>query len=250
MTSLRNKSYRADWISIAQVEPTTKSGSFSDTGFGGWYEMFPSIIGDLSSDHGEVWQIPWVVIESDSLGVMLEVTVPSSGLKLRRTIRLHAVLAEVLVQYSLHNPGKNPSKFLWACHPLFALNQDTSVEVKGVRNWLQVYPHTQKINTLPNLSFFGVSTGTGAKWWSQKDERFESITLKSESQGSLTIRPSENLRHIGIWVDNQQYSKYPTIGIEPAIGWYDDLALALENGSAGIVPSNHSRSWSLSFSFG
>lgn len=250
VTSLRNKAYPADWIAAAHSETKTKSGTFSDTGFGGWYEMFPSIIGDLSSDHGEVWQIPWEVRKSDALGAELEVTAPSSGLKLRREIRLHSVLPEASVTYSLQNLGNSPYEYLWAWHPLFVLNEDTSLEVEGVRGWLQVYPLTKGLESLSQDSFLGVQKGKGAKWWSQKDDHFESICLKSESQGVLTVRPSHNLKHIGIWVDHQQFSENPTIAVEPAIGWFDDLAIALENGTAGIVPGKKSHSWSLLLSLG
>jgi galactose mutarotase-like enzyme len=245
VTSLRNKAFLEDWIAKAEAEPKTKTGSFSDTGFGGWYEMLPSIIGDLSPDHGEVWQIPWDVIEMDALGVSLHVTSPSSGVTFCRSIRLDPVRPEISVVYSLQNPNDAPYRFLWACHPLFALYEDTRLHVNGVESWLQVDPGHQEVSNLPKSNYLGVPAGSGAKWWSQKAERFESVSLKSESQGTLIIRPSLNLDHLGIWVDNQKHSKSPSIALEPAIGWYDDLAIAMENGTAGEVSSKGSATWSL-----
>ena len=39
-------------------------------------------------DHGEIWQIPWFVLNSNEQLIEMEVIAPSSGLKLARSITL------------------------------------------------------------------------------------------------------------------------------------------------------------------
>jgi galactose mutarotase-like enzyme len=209
--------------------------------------MFPTIIGFGEMDHGEIWQIPWVVINANEREVTLEVTAPSSGLVLRRLILLSQDQPEFSVSYWLRNRGSESLPFLWACHPLFTLLPDSEVSVQGVENWLRVDSSPAEMSRLPNLPFLGVGQGLGAKWWNVREEKFDSVTLRSPSSGELVISASPEVRHLGIWVDNQIYSTIPTIAIEPAIGWFDDLNLAIKNGTSGRVEPNSTQAWSLFF---
>ena len=199
-------------------------------------------------DHGEIWQIPWFVLNSNEQLIEMEVIAPSSGLNLARSITLGENRPEFIVSYSLTNSGSEPLSFMWTCHPLFTLFPDSEILINGVKNWIQVDPLPLETSSLPNEPFLGVGRGQGAKWWNARDERFESITLRNQRHGDLVISASPEVQHVGIWVDNQIYSSSPSIAIEPAIGWFDDLNLAIENGTSGRVEPKIPQTWSLFFS--
>ena len=89
-------------------------------------ECLPTVgrCGDSTSggpvpDHGDFWQIPWSVQEQDAHGCVLAAEGFSRPLHFQKRIE---VLGDTLrIEYTIRNVGTEPQSFLYACHPLFAV---------------------------------------------------------------------------------------------------------------------------------
>ena len=104
---------------------------FEEGDAGGWDECLPSVAacslktphGTVNvPDHGDLWRIPWQVLEAsdDSL------TMRARGFSLPLEITRSMILKEsstgwhLQLLYSLTNVGDVPAPWSWAAHPLFA----------------------------------------------------------------------------------------------------------------------------------
>ncbi len=88
-------------------------------------------------DHGDFWAIPWTVIEPASSNT---VTIAADGISrpLRFTKRLDLQPTFLRIDYTVQNTSSRNVDYLYACHPLFAIDQGDRVvlptEVTSLRS--------------------------------------------------------------------------------------------------------------------
>ena len=75
--------------------------------------------GGAVPDHGDFWQLSWQVIEQSADHVALTANGFSRPLLFQKTISLHET--GFSIHYRVQNVGQSNTSFLYACHPLFAV---------------------------------------------------------------------------------------------------------------------------------
>ncbi|CAN5462601.1 hypothetical protein BH10ACI4_BH10ACI4_21650 [soil metagenome] len=75
--------------------------------------------GGPAPDHGDFWQLAWHVVDLAKEYLTMEVHGFSRPLLFRKTLTLRG--NELCVAYKIRNLGDSPLSFLYACHPLFAV---------------------------------------------------------------------------------------------------------------------------------
>jgi len=98
----------------------------------GWDECLPSVGAcelDIPAgkahvpDHGDLWRLPWHIMQASEDAATLRVDCFSLPLQLTRSILLTETESGCRLQllYSLHNLGATAVPWSWAAHPLFAV---------------------------------------------------------------------------------------------------------------------------------
>jgi galactose mutarotase-like enzyme len=80
----------------------------------------PETVGGAAPDHGDFWQLVWSVEETSKEQVRLHALGFSRTLLFTKRLTLQG--DALRIRYSVENTGDVPQSFLYACHPLFAVD--------------------------------------------------------------------------------------------------------------------------------
>lgn len=106
---------------------------------GGWDELFPTVLatrpGDVGgaweglglTDHGEVWCRPWTVVDQGLSHCRTECAHAGPAFRLAR--HLTASVSTLRAEYELSNDGPRTMPYVWAAHPIFALEPGMALDV-------------------------------------------------------------------------------------------------------------------------
>ena len=119
---------------LAPVAPRTRTMSFDAADASGWDECLPSVgactvktqAGSADvPDHGDLWRVPWIVLDSTPHSVTLSAACFSLPLTLRRRLEIIETPKGVRLSldYRLTNTGAVPVPWSWAAHPLFTVDE-------------------------------------------------------------------------------------------------------------------------------
>lgn len=114
--------------------PRTRHMPFQEGDASGWDECLPSVAecsleteAGLASipDHGDLWRVPWQVLDATGDSATLRVNCFSLPLQLTRSIILSESPTgwQLQILYSLTNLGAYNVPWSWAAHPLFAAEE-------------------------------------------------------------------------------------------------------------------------------
>lgn len=236
----------SDCAGIDECLPTV-SPSYSESKFGS------------APDHGDLWRQAWHVVERSSTHVNLAVTCFSNPLAFRRSLHVHA--SHVHLDYEIGNPSRFPVPFLYACHPLFAVEPGDRVilprEIGTVRfhysyrdrlsnpgrriEWPIPASHSGNIRfdvvgnvadgTAEMLYVENIGSGVCALY---RAHRGQAVVMRFDS----TVLP-----HLGLWLcnggwpDNPHDRKQHAVAMEPTVAPHGALAGAMASGSAPVLNS-------------
>ena len=138
IVSMRNLVTSREWMwrprPDAELFPNQPTDSFDASTLIGADECVPTIApcrvaGRDLPDHGEVWSAPWTVTSATLSAEWIETNIrlPLSPLELRRSVSLTD--NEILFDYLLTNLSSKPESFLWAFHPLMALETGDCIDL-------------------------------------------------------------------------------------------------------------------------
>lgn len=246
--SIVDRVHDREWLSSGIAHSREEVGDdFSTSGFFGWDEMLPTIVGDGLPDHGDIWCRSWEIIQQAGSSSTGQVRSPSTALTLTRSIELHDDSPSFSLRYRVTGASTEPTAFLWAAHPLFVADEHTRVTSVPEGVWRRTDPLPDKLDVLPQYPLSGRDHGWAGKWWSELGERFRQVTMEAADTRTISIEWDERgpITSVGIWADNGRFSANPTIAIEPAIGWLDDLHRAVGNRTAGYASSESPLAWEL-----
>ena len=110
--------------------PRTQSMGFAEADASGWDECLPSVaacqvqspVGQHSiPDHGDLWRVPWRVVDATADSATLTGTCFSLPLELTRTVLLSqtGTSSRLSLIYTVANLASTPTPWSWAAHPLF-----------------------------------------------------------------------------------------------------------------------------------
>lgn len=278
--SLRFKPTEREWlhqVRIDRIKRPTYGDSFVDRELGGFDDMCPTIdschypssspaLRVKLPDHGELWSVPWEVFIHDD-DVIFGVRGRALPYEFQRTVRF---ISEDIVEfaYSIRNHGRETIHFLWAAHPLFAVDESTEIILPdNMRIVRCVYgDHRLSADTtyswptaqLESGQFYGLSRigppsnrnarkfyypGRVPKGWS---------ALYSERTGDFLIchvSPAE-VPYLGVWIDEGLYASAANCALEPTNAYYDSLERAVAAGTAPSLTPGEAVSWRLRYVLG
>jgi len=267
IASLRHASSGREWLEqpAGELGPPPGYGSaFTDAGMFGWDEMLPTITGSAYPDgefqgaplpdHGEVWRLPW---KTRVAGEAFVWSTSGRVLPYEVTRTMRVVDARLHLEYELSATGTTPLWLLWAAHPQFAVGgRHTRIVLPAeVRQVLDVWPRTEPARVRwpsPDVeSTNGLPSGTGRKLYALPDARIGTAGLVDEDGTWLRLDwDPELVPYLGLWLDNGAYARHPVIALEPATGYYDDLALAVRNERVPQIHPGRPLRWSLLVTLG
>jgi hypothetical protein len=240
---------------LAVGDDLDASSPFLASGLRGWVDCFPSVSADrldrggqavVVPDHGEMWFRSWNVEAASGTRVVLRCVVAHLGVELTKTVEwvgddLRCVTTAV-------NRSAEDLPFLWASHALFDLRADDHVALPrtgpetfayrhftGFRPWQEFWPPTAEGRRWGDLG-----PGTVAKYflpWPRSGVSFQCHGQPLHLD--WTDAPPD--AQLGLWANRHAYPEGPAavshLGIEPSLGWPDDLSTAYRLGTAPILPA-------------
>ena len=245
------------------IGPVDRGAEYDDVWQGGFEELFPNDApttreGVDYPDHGELWSIPWEVVEAGSGSVTLSVVGPTTGVRVAKTFSV--VGPKLTVRYTLRHDGEAPLPHLFKPHPAFAVHERCRIDLPGgtvekvERSFGNMLWSTkpEEWPAEPNLSqcrshssgeheFFYVSNLPGG-WCGITD-------LKTESWVRVDY-PQEVFPYCWIFMTYGGWRDHNVVVLEPCTNYPKDLATAISRGSHAILPAESETEIELTISVG
>lgn len=268
IASLVDKQTGQEWLAppTHAVRERGYGDVFTDHDLAGWDEMFPTINACPAPhapevhlpDHGEVWALPWEVVEQDAQMITLRVT--GRALAYRLTRRAALQQGRLHLAYQLENHSNAPLPFLWAAHPLFKAEVGCTVELPaqvtqvintadhpriGTPDMTLAWPSAQ----LPDGSRKQLNAVGDAglkdyrKVYVRPDQTISSACIQQGGRRLCMAWQADIAPYVGIWIDEGTYTRTSTVALEPATGYYDSLEHAYNNQRVMVAPVAEPVSW-------
>jgi galactose mutarotase-like enzyme len=245
---------QSDCAGIDECLPTVSLSS-SESAFGN------------APDHGDLWRHAWQVLNKAEKEVVWATECFSSPLAFTRRLRVHA--STLQLEYRIRNLAWHPVPFLYAFHPLFAVEHGDRLilppEVDRLRvhyslgdrighagewiNW-PVVNHCDKQIALDKAG--KVSDGTADMLYTDRLERGIFALYRAQHQQALVMRfDTALLPYLGIWLCNggwpedQTSRKQYAIAIEPTVAPHGSLAQAIAAKAAPVLEPGSDFSFAL-----
>ena len=277
LVSLLDKRSGREWLAGADDRPlrTIPYGAFfHEQDMSGWDEMFPTIVacahpgpgahhGAALPDHGEVWTLPWRLVEAESGRLTLAVEGKALPYRLSRTLAFSAP-DTLELSYRLVNLGSDAMPYIWAAHPQFACGPDAEIifppEITEVCNtlpaaWGWGVPETRfgwpiAVDMLGNRAWLNrVGPATlrrGRKFFARPDARPGWAAVRRATGDWLHLAwDAAQVPYLGFWVDEGALSRQSVVAPEPTTGFYDSLAVAWERQAVTVIAAGATRAWSI-----
>ena len=276
IVSLVDKAAGHEWLALPThpVRERTYADTFTDHDLAGWDEMFPTINVCPSPfdasielpDHGEVWALPWEVVERSSDSITLRVKGKALDYTLTRVASLQP--DGLRLEYSADNHSDQIMPFLWAAHPLFNGDEHTRIQLPdSVKRVVNVAEHP---DWGPNHGIYDWPQATLAngderriddigapsrkdyrKFYVTPDQPVASASLtQSDIRRVLALSwDGETVPYLGIWIDEGTFTRITTVALEPATGYYDSLARTIANERVSRIPAGGQARWWLQIRF-
>jgi galactose mutarotase-like enzyme len=223
---------------------------------GGWDEILPSVSpcrltdGRDIPDHGDVVRLPSRVMDAGADHCILITELDALPLRFTRELRVEG--ARLTIRYALESLADHDVPWLWAAHPLFAL--EPGMEIAGIRGV-----------DFRTADMLGNAAGFDGMIPDFRSPDFKPFACKLFSPagalGHVGLRhpdgscieldwdPAE-IPHLGLWLNLGAWSgcgssPYFNLGIEPTTSPHDSLAEAVRADEAMCLQVGEKRQWSL-----
>lgn len=266
ISSLFDKRSQREWLwsnpHLERRTPVYGSSYITTLDTGGWDEIFPSISpcelsdGTQIPDHGDLVFLPADVSDSSSDGLTL--TTLTRSMRTRFTRRLRLKDSGLTIDYQLDSLGDQAHPYLWAAHPLIALEDGMILELPTDKlttsdgldlettadGACRIRIHDPSKTSLPphQLKFF--TERHGASW----------ARLSSADGASLRFDwNSEKLPYFGMWLNQRSWAGHGTepyfnLGLEPTTAPCDSLLEAIEMNQQLLLNPGETHHWSVQVS--
>lgn len=277
IASIFDKRIRREWLiqpTKTPIRPVPYGAPYIDYDMNSWDEMFPTIIecpyplegafkGNHLPDHGEVWAMAWAVVSSAGGVLTLSVEGRALPYQLTRSAALEDP-ATLRLSYKVTNTSRETLYYLWAAHPLYAVDEQTEIvlppavtelyNVHDVPPWgahgsRYAFPHPA---THDNKQWDLRRIGSAAlkdcrKFYVSPEIRVSWAGLRQTDSGAWLRMEwdSQKMPYLGIWIDEGSYATIPTVALEPTNGFYDSLTTAYDNQKAASLPPEMSHEWTV-----
>ena len=224
-------------------------------------------IGGVAPDHGDFWQVPWTLVnQQGSNRLTLEGFGFSRPFRFRKQLFLSG--STLRVDYTLENLGKDSLPFLYACHPLFAVEPGDRIslpfEVKALDLYFSRNGHLGRRGVTvewPITSAGEVLDRTGTPddqtaemlYTGRLTDYHHCAIHRASTNEALEIAFSlDKLPYLGVWLC---YGGWPDSGgppqyavaLEPTTSPCNTLSEAVVNRTALWIAGGSTVSWQISF---
>ncbi len=223
---------------------------------GGWDEILPSVSpcrladGRSIPDHGDAVRLPAKVVSASGDRCVLTADLRSLPLRFTRELRVEE--ARLTIHYALESLAVHDVPWLWAAHPLFALEPgmeisrihgvafDTAASMGNAAGFDGIIPdfHAADFVQFACKLFSGAGALAG-------------VGLRHPDGSGIELDwDAAEIPHLGLWLNLGAWSgcgspPYFNLGIEPTTSPHDSLADAVRAGEAMILPAGETRTWSM-----
>ena len=255
--------------------------SYAKSWYAGWDECFPAVApsryaghpydGIAVPDHGELWGLPTTAVPTKD-----GITVVWQGLRFgyRLTRKLYLDGPALRAEYTLVNLAPFEFRFVWTPHAL--LSMESPVELAFYGGTARPMPfrlsHDANANQIqkpfdwplaeadadlsrpatlpPHRGWRAFSVGPiDAAARVRYPARGRSLAV-AFSAGNLEEDRAGPAAHWGLWVNTGGWAGHRHFSLGPTAGRYDQLDLAIADGSAGRVPASGRSDWSVALTVG
>jgi hypothetical protein len=266
--SLRNRRSGREWMWTpphgARYRRVSAGTPFDQSSLVGADECLPTIApclwrGRQLPDHGEVWSEAWRLDEA-ALAVGRTTTrlqLPVSPFTLERTVSLDG--ATVSLEYLLQNTSPAREEFMWAFHPLIAIEAGDELALAG--DGIQVRTEASMNcplgqrgagwswpEPLPGIQFDRLDLGGEAravKLFTEPGQVGGAEVRNARTSNSLRfVFDPQQIDTLGLWINRGGWNGFHHLAIEPGIGAPDPLAAAVQDWRRfGKVEAGAERKW-------
>lgn len=257
-------------------EGMTSGMRFQDGACSGMDECLPTVAisnvgipGLAVADHGDFWSIPWTTLEPAS---SCSVTIVADGASrpLRFTKRLELQPTFLRIEYTLQNLSGQPVDYLYACHPLFAIDPGDRVVLPTEVTTLRVesscrerlgtqgdsisWPIAQGADCPIDLSVALHSSSDTAEmlYAGPLSSGRCGIYRSAMSRGILLDFDPACLPYLGLWLcyggwpENSEHRQV-AVALEPTVAARGSLEDAIRDGVSPALAPYEIHSWSIEF---
>lgn len=201
--------------------------------------------GGPAPDHGDFWQLPWHVEHADDCSAFL--SADGFSRTLRFTKHLKVTGDTFRVEYSVANIGTTSQSFLYACHPLFAVDEgDLIVLPNDIHSLRLDYSRGNRLGEPGDVVSWPVTasgirldkasnadTGHADMFYTERvNSGVCSILRRSTGQSLKVLFDPETLPYLGIWLcyggwpDNATEHLQYAVALEPTTSPHNSLDTA------------------------
>ncbi len=228
----------------------------------------PQTLGGPVPDHGDFWRLPWDVLRaSESNQVSMAATGYSRPLLFEKHLILHASALEI--HYKIRNIADTPVPFLYALHPLFAIDpgdrivlppEVDTVKVEssrsgrfGVSGSLITWPKPGGPGSALDLSRTGaISASTAEMLYTGRLQAGWCGIYRAQRRQGIALRfDPRQLPYLGLWLcyggwpEDATRPRQYAVALEPTVAPWGTLSAALENGQAPVLAARASFEFSI-----
>jgi galactose mutarotase-like enzyme len=276
VSSLRCLDSELEFLTQAQrtsrVEKPTLNNRFQDGACAGIEECLPTVgvcgeetEGGAVPDHGDFWQIPWAVTRREEARLCLEATGFSRPLHYRKELSLEG--RSLIIQSQIENAGTTDVSFLYACHPLFAVEARDRVVLSPEVSFLNLYYSRFAPSGAPSakVSWPGdsgepldvvrsVETGFAAMFYTRAlQQGFCGLYRSSRLRGLAMRFDPQRLPYLGLWLcyggwpDDAEAERQYAVALEPTFAPCNTLQEAQLSQMAKRLRPKETTEWEITF---
>lgn len=250
VVSLRNLHTGREWMSFPgsfrKLFRNSPHDDFAHSPVAGWDECLPTIArcewrGRALPDHGEVWGVPWTLAAAawEQQRITTTIQPPGSPFRFSRTIAVQGGL--VRVSYRLANHSAEPQEFLWAMHPLLALQPGDRLELPPEAAACRArYPW------LASLNFDDQAAQCGKVFIGPLREGCVAL-YNAATRDRLTFEwTSDTMNQLGIWLTRGGWNGHHHLALEPTNARCDSLAqMARDDRNCPTIRAGSRLEWTI-----
>lgn len=249
--------------------------NFEDFDTSGFDECFPNVSDSkvefvdgkelFFPDHGELWSRRW---DYEIFGEKVKLKIKGVQRKYEFIKTVSLTENEINLSYEVINNCEFDFHYIWSAHPLLNVSEGDKILLSAKINELFLnwssdenignfgkYVHWPKIDKENDFSIIkNLAFGKAVKLFTDPLSEGKAGVYFSKFDESLLINFDTNENpFLGLWLSyggwpvNSSH-KHLTIGIEPTCGRPDCLRKGINNNEVGLVKSNSSNVWNISFS--
>jgi galactose mutarotase-like enzyme len=257
-------------------EQMTPGISFQEGACSGIDECLPTVarsgigIPDLEvPDHGDFWAIPWTIQKAVTAH---SVTIAADGMSrpLRFTKRLKVSPTSLRIDYVVQNLGSKPVEYLYACHPLFAIDAGDRIVVPTSVESLRIessahnrlgnhgdsicWPIGHDASGPIDLSITLPSTADSADmlYAGPLTSGHCGLFRSAVGRGVVLHFDQTQLPYLGLWLcyggwpDDSERRQF-AVALEPTVAARGSLESAIRDNVSPVLEPSQTRSWTIEF---